>query len=205
MVRLAAFILLGIPQPALAREDSVCRDTESDVCVAKQDLRMFLLLAEERKCLDETTPQLFFDPVTITTDREGRVYYTGNDPTSPYTLEMKWCHYHLRGEGRIGIVAAVNEPPTWGFRFRPKAYLGYLPLKAVEEEASLDDGIDAGMMLDFFYYKSVNLDVAAGFRSAGLGLGLDLTNNFGVYGGYAFTWDVLPTPHSVLVNAHFAF
>lgn len=191
--------------PSIAQAQETCQNTDTQICVDREDLRKFLELAKERQCLDQTLPQFQLDPVTIITDHEGRVYYTGNDPDHPYKLHMQWCHYKVDGEGKIKIVAAMNEPPTWGFRFRPKAYLGYLPLKALESDSSYSEGIDAGVMLDFLYYKSLNLDVAAGFRSVGLGLGLDLTTNFGVYAGYAFTWDVTPTPHSVLVNAHFAF
>lgn len=175
-----------------------------DVCVAREDLDKFIELARERQCLDRTPPTFRLDPITIITDKEGRVFYTGNDPKRPYKLRVDWCHYSLEAEGEVKVVAAMNEPPTWGFRFRPKAYLGYLPLKLIEKGSSFSDGIDAGLMLDFFYVRWVNVNIAAGFRSTGAGAGFDITENFGAYIGYAFAWGMDPA-HNVLGSIYFAF
>jgi hypothetical protein len=117
---------------------------------------------------------------------------------------MEWCHYTVMGEGRVNLIAAMNEPPTWGFRFRPKAYLGYIPTQLLVSDPSLSDGVDAGLMLDLFYVQWANLNVAAGFRSTGVGVGFDLTKNFGVFVGYGFAWSLNP-PHNALGAAYFAF
>jgi hypothetical protein len=59
-------------------------------------------------------------------------------------------------------------------------------------------------MLDLFYVQWANLNVAAGFRSTGVGVGFDLTKNFGVFVGYGFAWSLNP-PHNALGAAYFAF
>ena len=183
--------------------DPTCQNTETQICVDKEDLRKFLALAVERQCLDQNTPEFELQPITIITDQEGRVFYTGADPDKPYKLTMRWCHYEVEGDGKVHLVAAMNEPPTWGFRFRPKAYLGYIPTKLLVSGPEFYDGVDAGVMLDLFYWQWANLNLTAGFRSTGAGAGFDLTNNFGLYAGYAFSWS--DTPHNVLGGAYFAF
>jgi len=196
---------LGEPEPTPAPEEPACVSTDTQVCVDKEDLKKFLQLAQERKCLDETKPDFQLDPIIIITDEEGRVFYTGNDPKKPYKLSMEWCHYKAEAEGDVKVVAAMNEPETWGFRFRPKAYLGYLPLKPLlKDDVKFSEGIDAGLMLDFFYVQWVNVNITAGFRSTGVGVGFDLTKNFGVETGYVFSWSE-PMGHSALGSIYFAF
>jgi hypothetical protein len=155
--------------------------------VPPDDLRAFVQLAEEKKCLQTEKPAFTLDPITVVTDEKGRVYYTGGNP-KPYKLTMKWCSYTAEGTGQVNVVAAMMEPSTWGFRFRPKAYLGYLPAEPLFYDSSARQGIDAGLMLDFFHVKFANVNAAVGFRSAGAGLGLDITQNFGGYLGYGISW-----------------
>lgn len=180
-----------------------CHNTTDQTCVDKEDLKKFLQLARERKCLDDNPPTFKVDPITIITDEDGRVFYTGNDPEHPYKLEMSWCHYDVKGEGEVKVLAAMKEPPIWGFRFRPKAYMGYMPVKPFIEK-DFYAGLDAGVMLDLLYYRWFNLNVAAGFRSTGLGVGVDITKNFGGYVGYAFSYDLKPV-NNVMVAFYFAF
>lgn len=191
------------PQPVVAQEPSKCTSTDTEICVEKEDLKKFLQLAKERQCLDDTTPKFTLDGITVVTDQDGRVFYSGADPEKPYKLHMSWCHYEVSGEGEVKLIAAMTEPPTWGFRFRPKAFVGYLPLRAFEDDAEASDGFDAGLMLDFFYYKWANLNVHAGFRSTGAGFGFDLTKNFGAYLAYAFGWK--EPYHQALGSIYFAF
>lgn len=81
----------------------------------------------------------------------------------------------------------MKEPPVWGFRFRPKFAGSYLFVDGFSSSKAVD-GVDVGLLWDFFYYKAVNLNVATGFRSIGAGLGADLTRNFGLYGGWSISW-----------------
>ena len=161
-------------------------------CVPEKDMEVFVKLLREKKCLLGEEPTFELDPINIVVDRQGRVFYSGAEP-HPYTVKMTWCDYEVEAKGKVDIVAAMREPPIWGFRFRPKAYIGALPGEAfysIPDGESLEviDLVDAGAMVDFLYYDWANLNVAVGFRSVGGGIGFDLTENFGAYGGYALTW-----------------
>lgn len=184
---------------------------EGYVCVEVEDMTKILKVLRERKCLMETEPTFEVSDVKIVIDRDNRVFYTGSGPESPYTIEMKWCPFTVTAEGKVDMTVGLMEPPVWGFRFRPKAYLGYLPMTPFFDGNDFSDGIDAGFMVDFVHYKWLNLNVALGFRSVGIGLGADITKNFGGYVGYGLAWkplfqpSSLAPPHNLVVGLDFAF
>jgi hypothetical protein len=184
LVTLAVFLLAS-----LAHADE-CEPPAT--CVPEKDMELFLQMAREKQCLFNNEPKFELDPVNIVIDREGRVYFSGAKP-HPYKLRMTWCNYEVEAEGKVKVIAAMREPDTWGFRFRPKAYIGALPFEAFYADPTLDDLrvhdlIDAGAMVDFFYVEWFNVNAAVGFRSLGGGVGFDLTSNFGAYAGYGLSW-----------------
>jgi hypothetical protein len=148
----------------------------------------FIKVLKEKQCLQTDKPTFELDPITMTVDKDGRVFYSGAQP-KPYTLKMHWCDYEVTGEGKLDVIVALQEPPTWGFRLRPKAYVGYLLAEPLREGGAFNDGVDAGIMADFLFWEDFNLNVHVGFRSLGVGLGVDLTENFGAQAGYALSWD----------------
>ena len=172
-------------------------------CVPPEDMGAFIQVLKEKKCLQTEQPQFQLDPITIITDEKGRIFYTGDDPKNPYKLKMTWCDYAVEGTGSVKVVAAMREPEVWGFRLRPKAYLGYLPLEPSAYATEANKGVDAGLMLDFFHLEFANVDVAMGFRSFGAGVGVDITTNFGFYAGYALSW--ANWRHNVNAALWFAF
>jgi len=175
--------------------------SEQTVCLPKPDFQRFLTIALERQCLEHDKPTFQVDSISILTDTEGRVFYTGADPKKPYTIHMKWCQYDVEGQGTVDLVAAMRTPPSTGIRFRPKAYLGYLPLKL--SKGKFGDGVDAGVLIDWLFIHEFNLNFAAGFRSLGVGVGVDVTQNFGIYAGYAVGYTA-PT-HNINASIYFAF
>lgn len=177
---LVFLILLAWATPARGDE---C--TSPSKCVPKEDMDDFVKVLREKRCLQTEKPSFKLDPITIVVDTDGRIYTSGANP-NPYHLQMTWCGYTADGSGDVKVQAAMREPPEWGFRFRPKASLGYLPAEALAK--SWQDGIEGGVLLEPFFWRSLNLNAQVGFRSVGLGLGMDLTRNFGVYLGYALTW-----------------
>ena len=175
--------LFFVSKPAQAQECA-----PGSKCVSADDLNAMLTVLKEKQCLLSTQPTIDLDPVTLTIDRQGRIFFTGAAP-HPYTMKMKWCNYDLTASGKVNVVAAVEEPPVWGFRFRPKAYMGVLPLEPFHTGNNARSAIDAGLMLDPLYYKFLNLNIHVGFRAVGAGVGVDIFRSFGVYAGYAMTWD----------------
>lgn len=180
------------PEAPPAASGAAAEPCPDGTCVPDADLKKMVEVLREKKCLQTEKPEFDLDPINIVVDRQGRIYYSGAEP-HPYTVRMTWCNYEVEAAGKVDIVAAMRVPSTWGFRFRPKAYIGVLPGEAfynIPDTESLEvmDLVDAGVMVDFLYYEWANLNAAVGFRSLGGGIGFDLTENFGAYGGYALTW-----------------
>jgi len=195
-------MLVGL-WPASAAAQTTC--PAGSTCVPPEDMEVFVKILKEKKCLQETKPTFKLDPINIVVDQDGRVYYTGADP-KPYTLKMSWCNYEAEGTGKVDLVVAKKEPPTWGFRFRPKFAGSFLFVDGFEKYNDKYDpsrAVDVGILWEFLYWHSFNLNVATGFRSAGAGLGMDITRNFGIYAGYAFSWWTLK--HNPQMGLYFAF
>jgi hypothetical protein len=148
-------------------------------------MEVFLKVLREKQCLQSQKPEFKLDPIVIVVDKDGRIYGSSSDP-KPYKLTMKWCSYEVEALGNVQIQAAMREPPKWGFRFRPKATLGYLPLEGIR--GTWADGIDGGLLLEPFYWHSLNFNGYVGVRSIGAGVGVDIMRNFGAYSGYSITW-----------------
>jgi hypothetical protein len=146
----------------------------------------------EKKCLQAEKPAFTLDPITVVVDKDSRIYGSGSDP-KPYHLRMKWCSYDVEATGSVHLDAAMREEPTWGFHFRPKAAIGYVPSEALEK--TWIDGVDGGLLIEPFYWRSLNLNAQVGVRSFGVGLGLDVVRNVSLYFGYALvyrTWASSP-------------
>ena len=158
----------------------------------QEDLDDLIALVEDQHCMRASNPTFYMGSLTIITDKDGRVYYSGSEP-QPLTLRMVWCGYTLEVDVKVDVLVAESKPPVWGFRFRPKFAGSFLVLDAIER--SPQEGVDVGILWDFLYWHDFNLNVATGYRSAGLGVGYDLTSNFGAYGGYAFSfWTLKSNP-----------
>jgi len=147
-------------------------------------METFVKLLREKRCQLGEKPKFELDPIQIVIDRQGRVFFTGADP-HPYKLRMTWCSYEIEAVGKVNVVAAMKQPPIWGFRFRPKAYMGVIPSEVFYEGGlGFRDVVDAGAMVDFLYYDWANLNMTVGYRSVGTAVGIDLTENFGAAVGY---------------------
>jgi hypothetical protein len=190
-------VVLGVSLTTPAQGQTCAEGT----CVSAGDMKAFVQLAKDAQCRNTTAPTVTMDPIDIVVDRQGRVYGSGSGP-KPFTMHLQWCNYTLDTAGNVGLQAAMRVEPTWGFRFRMKAMLGYLPVTALEQKSGTA-GIDAGLLFEPFYYGPFNLNVQLGFRSIGVGVGLDLLKNVGVYAGWAVAYSGATS--NPLVGVSFAF
>lgn len=181
VVLVAPFLLL---LSSKAYGQSTC--APGATCVPAEDKQVFVKLLQEKKCLQTTQPTVQFDPITLVEDKEGRIFVSGADPL-PYKVKLSWCDYDLESSGKLRVVAAKSEEPTWGFRFRLKATPSYLPVSAFLAKDGYA-GLDFGLLVEPFFLYSANLNAYLGVRSLGAGLGFDLSRNMGLYAGYAVTW-----------------
>lgn len=179
---LAALLVLFVPSVAGAQAPCASGAT----CVPSEDLKAFVELLKAEKCRAETPPKVTFDPITIVVDRSGRLYYSGSEPL-PYKLHLDWCNYQLDALGGVNVQVAEHIDRGYGFRFRPKATLGLLAVELFKS-SQFSDAVDGGILLEPAYFHWVNLNGYVGFRSVGVGLGFDITKNFGAYLGYSTTW-----------------
>jgi hypothetical protein len=169
---LALWLLL----PARVFAQQQC--SASDVCVARQDIMMMVQLAREAQCRSLTDPLVNAEPISIVLDRQGRVFGSGTGD-KPFRLRMEWCNYEIETESQIKVIAAQRVEPVWGFRFRAKVAFGVLTRELFKGRNLTEYG-DIGLMLEPVYYRWVNLNGYVSLRSVGVGLGLDITTNFGV-------------------------
>lgn len=172
---------------------------QGGTCVPKEDMKAILEVIKEKKCLSTETPKFDLDPITIVIDKDKRVFFSGSAPL-PYKLKMKWCSYEVSAEGQVKLTAAVQEPEQVGFRLRPKAYFGVLLAEPFRTD--LKSSLDGGLMVDFFHYQDWNLNASVGVRSVGAGIGVDVFRSFGLFGGYAFSYQ---GRHNPVVSAWFSF
>lgn len=170
-------------------------------CVSDADLQVLLQIAKEHKCQSDELPKVDADPITIFVDREGRVYGSGSGPR-PFTIHLKWCKYEIEAKSNLQLQVAQRVEPTWGFRFRPKATFGVLGVEAFKVN-KLYEALDGGILLEPFFYHLVNLNAYVGVRSFGVGPGVDITTNFGLFAGVVFTWGQWRT--NPFLSAYFAF
>lgn len=158
---------------------------DGHVCVPDEDMKTFIQLLKDQKCRTETEPEFTLDSVSVVTDRQGRIYYSGNGP-KPYKLKVDWCNYEINAEAEVKVHVAQREEPTWGFRPRFKATVGVLFTEMLERD--FESSLDGGLLFEPFYWNLLNLNAYVGVRSFGGGVGVDITTNFGGYAGLAVTW-----------------
>lgn len=170
------------------------------MCLPRQDVVDFVRASRVYRCYQTTLPEIKLDPLIITMDQKGRLYYSGSEP-EPLGLQVKWCDSTVQARANLSVIVAKDIPREWGFRFRPKFSGTFLIVDSFER--SFVDGIDVGVLWDLLYWKDLNLNVATGFRSVGVGAGYDITRNFGAYGGYAFSFWTLR--NNVQTGLYFGF
>jgi len=167
----------------------------TDTCVVEEDMALFLQVLEEKRCMGESKPTFRFDPIQVTEDQYGRMFVSGGNS---YKVHFDWCTYSVDATANLTMQVAKYVPPEMGFRYRLKVAPGYLPLEALSAQNGYA-GLDVGVLVESFFFQSLNINGYVGVRSVGVGLGLDLTRNMGLYAGYALTlgsW--LSGPHVAL-------
>ena len=186
-MRLIPTLLVALPVLLLSSTAEGQSTCASDArCVPATDMAVFVKLLREKQCLQSAKPDVVFDAITLTEDKDGRVFASGANPL-PYTVRLNWCSYEIQATGKLNVTVGRVEPETWGWRFRLKAAPGYLPLTALSEGDGYA-GIDFGLLAEPFFFQWASVNGYVGVRSVGAGVGFDLTRNLGLHAGYAVTW-----------------
>ena len=187
-------------------EDATCIPPPGGKCLTSQQFDAVKKGLEELDQIHRapavvTTP----DSIIIIQDWDGRVYTNGGQ-TNP-------IHLHLRVGDTVDRDMALTiptrvyvrpKPPDPMFRLRIRAQAGILVPQLFNSLTGEKQAFwDAGIGWDFFHYNAVNVSAYTGVRSAGGGLGFDLTRNFGPYVGYSLIYDGLRS--SIQMGIYFSF
>lgn len=144
----------------------------------------------------------FLDEIIIIHDWDGRVYVNGG---SLKPLRVKVTLGTIDRTLAVTLPTSVayrEKPPDPMFRLRIRAQGGIL-LPDIWKGGERMSFLDGGIGWDFFHIGPVNLDIYTGFSSAGPGIGLDISKNFGVRAGYSLIYRDF---HSgVMVGSYFSF
>lgn len=98
---------------------------------------------------------------------------------------LRWCGMEILLIQDIQLHRSIKpKDPEWGFRFRVRLGTLFLPTNVL----SIEPYLDYAVLLEPFHYRSLSLAAHIGINTVGLGLGLDITRNFNVYGGIAFPY-----------------
>lgn len=187
--------------PAFAQEDPACPPPWA-VCLTEDEKRTVGDSLRELKEIKESEAKLEVkDEIVIIRDWEDRVYVNGGSG-KPIRATLRIGSTVERDmEVQLPVRAYYREePPDPMFRLRIRAQAGLLVPSVLD---SFKDGWDAGVGWDFMHLGPANLSAYTGIRSAGGGLGLDLTKNFGPYVGYSFVYDGLKS--AVLAGTYISF
>jgi hypothetical protein len=200
---LAFFVLLALFPSAASAQD--CVPPSGGKCLSADQFGSVKSALEELDGIKkaEMTGEVL-DPVVIVHDWDERVYVNGGDG-KPIRMRVR--------VGTVDRTLAVKLPTTVYYREKPadpmfrlrfRAQVGVLPVELYRTATGTKQQFwDAGFGLDFFHVGLVNLSLNVGAASSGLGLGFDLTKNFGLTVGYAAVYDGLRS--GAFAGAYFSF
>lgn len=162
---------------------------EETVPVRKEDLKVFLTLARNEKCRNETPPQITSSPVVLLKDQEGRTY-----GKTDYSVSVTWCNYSLSGNGSLQV-QDYQVPPDTSFSFwypRLKLFSGLALFSSWEK--GVREGGSVALTGHLFSFRGFYPFLHAGNLGIGAGVGYYLTPTLGVDLAYMYGWDQSSQP-----------
>lgn len=204
-MRALPVLLVLLSSPALAQEPGPEPCQCEGTCLSEEDKKTVVDGLNELKKIKESKAEVKLkDDIVIVRDWEDRVYVNGGS-AKPVRMTLKLGTVERDLEVQLPVHVSYREkPPDPMFRLRIRAQAGVLIPELV---GSFSDGLeefwDAGIGWDFVHLGPWNMSAYTGIRSAGGGVGLDLTRNFGPYAGYSFVYEDLRS--SVFSGVFFSF
>jgi len=190
------------PVPASSPADAPVCPPPFSLCLEPGDAKTVVASLKELRSIKESKAELRFkDEIVLVRDWQDRVYINGGE-AKPVDATLTLGDTISR-DMQVQLPVQVYyrpRPPDPMFRLRVRAQAGIL-LPMIWKDSK--GGWDAGLSFDFFHYDVFNLAAYTGVRSAGGGVGLDLTKNFGPYLGYSLVYDGLTS--GVMLGTYFSF
>lgn len=199
------FLLLPIyfmaPAPVVVKIEP-----QEAICVDSKILDKCAEAAMEIQDLHDSAAEIeFHDSIIIVHDWDGRIYVDGGE-AKPIKATLTIGHFIERDlEMTLPILVQYREaPPESMFRLRFRAQAGIL----VPQVINIFDGqatrtFDAQFGLDWAHLGPFNTSINLGVVSCGTGVGIDITKNFGLMGGYAFIYSKIKS--AAIIGSYFSF
>jgi hypothetical protein len=191
------------PEPTPEAAESIVGCPEGYTCLPDAQYATVYAKLEELAQIEEGVPTVSFEaPLVVVTDDQGRVFSNSTgDQLIPGTVE--WGHMSADLKLVVDVDVRQKETPQAGFRARPKASFGVIPLAfRIEDPAQM---VDVGLGLDFLYFRKYNLNAYLGSRSFGVDVGFDVFQNSGVMAGAHWTWPSAGTPPAITPGVYWYF
>lgn len=153
-------------------------------CMPSKTYEDVIKILKQYQCLQETKPDVKLGELNIVIDEAGRIYSGPEDGNTDITGNINWCAFDIKFKFKPKIKMHTKKKPVGGFRFRFKAYV-YAKFIYIKTPRDI---LDAGIGIDFLHYKRFNVQVVTGILSFGLGVGWDITKNFGAVLGVVNPW-----------------
>jgi len=153
-------------------------------CIPKKTFDEIVTVVKNYKCLQENKPSIKIDEWVVLVDEEGRIFSGPSDGSTDIGGKITWCPFEVDFKFKPKLQMHTKKKPKGGFRFRFKAYVygKFIYIKTPKEI------LDAGIGIDFLYYKRFNVQVITGILSVGIAIGWDITKNFGAVVGMTNPW-----------------
>lgn len=203
-VILLFFVVVGFAVPAVAQKPPPappCPEPYA-LCLTQPDSDTVVESLKELKSIKESKATFKLkEDIVIVRDWQDRVYVNGGS-AKPIDATLTLGPTISR-DMQVQLPIQVYyrpKPPDPMFRLRVRAQMGLI-LPVIWKNAK--GGWDAGISFDFMHYSVFNLAAYTGVRSAGGGVGMDLTKNFGPYAGYALVYDGFTS--DVMAGCYFSF
>lgn len=203
-------LLLLVPATASARDQEwpECPEPYA-ACISGEQRDRILKAIEELEEIHSSPAMLELEePIVVIRDWQDRVYVNGNGD-KPLRLRLtigSTVDRELEMEVPVRVHYREAPPEPWfAFRARVRAHAGVMVPEAVRsvKDGEVDPFWYAGVDLDFLKLGDFNVWSHVGSAGPGLGVGVDITKNFGTNVGMAVKWDGWsPT---VLTGVYFSF
>jgi len=184
----------------------MCECPPDGVCLNKEQKEQVTAAVKEFDDIKSSKAEIeVVEPIVIIRDWENRIYINGGEK-KPIKLKLKIGKTIDRDmEMTLPIeVGYREEPPDPMFRLRIRAQAGFLIPEVIQTiQGQHENFWDASIGFDFFHLSWFNFSIYAGVRSVGVGPGIDVTKNFGLYSSFAFVYETIRISNST--GVYFSF
>jgi len=169
-------------------------------CIPAHAYDQIVTIVKSYDCLQQHKPIISIDPWVVLLDQDGRIYSgPGHDANTDIDGTIQWCSFTVDFKLKPKLKKHTRIEKNGGTRFRAKAYV-FAKIAYLKEPKDI---LDAGIGIDFLYYKGFNFQGLTGIFSFGLAIGYDITKNFGIVTGIVNPyWEFRLSP---IVGLYFGF